>query len=269
MRFEVSLKDWEYRDGKFELHLSDRTSIEARKLIFSLGPWVKQILTELGVPIRVQRNVQCWFAPATTVYSAENFPAFLLERDGWPAPLYGFPDFGEGVKAAFHGWGELTEAQNLKREIDLANDVQPLVRAMEAWMPGAANTFREAKACMYSLTPDEHFVIDRHPAHHGLILCGGFSGHGFQIRARRRRNRGRSRTGRRHYARHRFSFAASVCVITRVANCSAWRKCSSLRPHRSMIKRITIWRRSRPCVKAPRSIASNATPSSIIHSRPN
>ena len=48
-------------------------------------------------------------------------------------------------------------------------------------MPGATGTFREAKPCMYTLTPDGNFVIDRHPKHAGVILCGGFSGHGFKF----------------------------------------------------------------------------------------
>ena len=52
---------------------------------------------------------------------------------------------------------------------------------MEKWMPGATAIFRAAKACPYTLTADGHFVIDRHPAHERVILCGGFSGHGFKF----------------------------------------------------------------------------------------
>ena len=48
-------------------------------------------------------------------------------------------------------------------------------------MPGAAAKFQEAKPCMYSLTSDSHFVIDRHPGHGNVVLCGGFSGHGFKF----------------------------------------------------------------------------------------
>jgi glycine/D-amino acid oxidase-like deaminating enzyme len=48
-------------------------------------------------------------------------------------------------------------------------------------MPGAAAILRDAKACPYSLTPDGHFIVDRHPHHSGLVLCGGFSGHGFKF----------------------------------------------------------------------------------------
>jgi sarcosine oxidase len=95
--------------------------------------------------------------------------------------LYGFPDFGDGVKAAFHGFGDITAAEHLERNIDMARDVDPLARAMDEWMPGAAASFREAKACMYTLTPDAHFIVDHHPAHRNVILCGGFSGHGFKF----------------------------------------------------------------------------------------
>jgi glycine/D-amino acid oxidase-like deaminating enzyme len=146
-----------------------------------LGPWFQETLASLGIPLRVQRNVQAWFSPATNAYESGRFPAFLVNRAGLAAPLYGFPDFGDGVKAAFHSLGDLTDPAQLEREIDLARDVEPIVREMERWMPGATETFREAKPCMYSLTPDGHFVIDRHPEHANVILCGGFSGHGFKF----------------------------------------------------------------------------------------
>ena len=108
-------------------------------------------------------------------------PAFLLERPGLPAPLYGFPDFGAGVKAAFHCHGALTDPAHVDRAIHAKNDIEPIRAAMEQWMPGASDTFLDARACMYSLTPDGHFVVDRHPEHPRLVLCGGFSGHGFKF----------------------------------------------------------------------------------------
>ena len=142
---------------------------------------MKRILEGLGVAIRVQRNVQVWFSPGTDVYNAGRFPGFLLNRRGLPAPLYGFPDFGDGLKGAFHGAGELTDAHQLRREIDHARDIAPVAQALEEWMPGAAQTALGATPCMYTLTPDEHFVIDRHPDHRDVLLCGGFSGHGFKF----------------------------------------------------------------------------------------
>jgi sarcosine oxidase len=179
--FQTSMRGWEATDSGVQIRLDDNTQLTSRVLVLSLGPWFKETLETLGVPIRVQRNVQVWLSPSTGVYNAGEFPAFLLDRAGLPAPLYGFPDFGDGVKAAFHGFGQLTTADEINREVDMDRDVIPVMRAMDRWMPGAAGTFREAKPCMYSLTPDANFVIDRHPGHANVILCGGFSGHGFKF----------------------------------------------------------------------------------------
>ena len=181
MRFGIAMQNWEATDDGFVVRLADGECIESRALVLSLGPWFQETLGRLGVAIRVQRNVQAWFEPATDVYNAGRFPAFLLERIGLPAPLYGFPDFGHGVKAAFHAHGDLSKADEIVREVDPHRDVEPVRRTMEAWMPGATATFRAAKVCPYSLTPDGHFVVDRHPEHPGLVLCGGFSGHGFKF----------------------------------------------------------------------------------------
>jgi sarcosine oxidase len=181
LRFEVSMASWEATASGVAIRLGDGTELSAKTLILSLGPWFKKTMDALGAPLRIQRNVQAWFSPALASYNAGHFPAFLLDRAGLPAPLYGFPDFGDGVKAAFHGHGQITTADEVDREVHLEADVEPIAAAMEQWMPGAASNFREAKPCMYSLTPDGNFVIDRHPEHANVILCGGFSGHGFKF----------------------------------------------------------------------------------------
>jgi sarcosine oxidase len=181
LRFQTAMRSWEATTNGITIHLEDNTRISARTFVLSLGPWFKETLDALGVPLRIQRNVQAWFSPKGNSYHADLFPAFLLDRAGLPAPLYGFPDFGDGVKAAFHGFGELTTADELDREVNMTRDVAPVAAAMEEWMPGGAAKFREAKPCMYSLTPDGNFVIDRHPQHPNVILCGGFSGHGFKF----------------------------------------------------------------------------------------
>jgi sarcosine oxidase len=181
IRFGVRMESWHATDKGFDIRLTDNTQISASKLVLALGPWFQETLESLGVRIRVQRNIQAWFLPGTHAYDAPGFPAFLVNRQGLPAPLYGFPDFGDGIKAAFHGLGDLTDAKHVNRQIEPVRDVKPIAQALEQWMPGAAKTLREAKPCMYTLTPDEHFVIDRHPDHANLILCGGFSGHGFKF----------------------------------------------------------------------------------------
>lgn len=181
LRCDVSMQSWHPTARGFEIHLSDGSRVEAGALVLTIGPWFKTLLESLGAPIDVQRNVQVWFQPSTDAYAAGRFTSFLLDRPGLPAPLYGFPDFGAGLKAAFHGHGDLTLADRIDRSIDPSRDVAPLSAAMEQWMPGATAGFRAAKACMYTLTTDHDFVIDRHPAHPNLVMCGGFSGHGFKF----------------------------------------------------------------------------------------
>jgi sarcosine oxidase len=181
MRFGVAMSTWAAIPGGFAIQLADGTSVTSRVLVLSLGPWFKEVIERLGVSIRVQRNVQAWFRSSTDAYAAPHFPPFLLDRQGLPAPLYGFPDFGEGVKAAFHSFGEITDALHFDREVNTARDIEPIVQTMDQWMPGAAGTLCAAKPCPYTLTPDGNFVIDWHPDHPRLVLCGGFSGHGFKF----------------------------------------------------------------------------------------
>jgi sarcosine oxidase len=181
MLFETSMTQWQHRGGRWEITLSNGNTIAARALVLSTGPWLRETFDSLGVAVQVQRNVQAWFTSTTDAYDVQRFPGFLIDRPELPAPLYGFPDFGDGVKLAFHGSGSFTDPDHVQREIDQHRDIEPLVRAADEWMPGAAGTFRDAKVCMYTLTPDHHFVIDRPPGHEQLVVCGGFSGHGFKF----------------------------------------------------------------------------------------
>ncbi len=181
LRCNCALQSWAAKGGNFIGKLADGREVSCRTLVLSLGPWFGPILQQLGVSFSVQRNVQAWFQPATDAFASPAFPPFLLDRAGLPAPLYGFPNLGDGVKAAFHAHGATTVPNEVDREIDLRRDIEPIRKAIEEWMPGAAQTFRDAKVCMYSLTRDGHFVVDRHPDNPQLILCGGFSGHGFKF----------------------------------------------------------------------------------------
>ena len=167
------------RDG-IRLTLADGSRVEAGAVALCAGPWLGGLAVELGLPLRIQRNVQIWFTPSRPDFSCDRFPAFFVDRADFERPLYGFPDFGDGVKAALHGFGDETAPQELKRTVGAA-DIAPVRRALEAWMPGAATRFASGKACMYALTPDEHFIVDRHPHDARIVIAGGFSGHGYKF----------------------------------------------------------------------------------------
>jgi sarcosine oxidase len=180
LRYGAEVLGYESRAGGIALRLGDGSTVVAGRLAICAGPWAARVARELGLPIRVQRNVQVWFEPLTRAFRADRFPAFFIERAEWPAPLYGFPDFGDGVKAAFHAFGPTTGADALDREIH-ARDIEPVRAALHDVMPGAACCFRFGKACMYALTPDEHFILDRHPADGRIVIAAGFSGHGYKF----------------------------------------------------------------------------------------
>ncbi len=179
--FGLAMQEWDADADGITVKLSDGSSFRSRSMVLTLGPWFERELRDAGVPMRVQRNVQVWFTPRNGAYGAGRFPAFFIERESLPAPLYGFPDYGAGVKAAFHGYGDFVEPTRLQRSIDESADVKPVADAVEQFMPGGAARYRAGKACMYSLTPDRHFAIDRHPRNERVVLCGGFSGHGFKF----------------------------------------------------------------------------------------
>ncbi len=181
MQFGIAVQQWQHEKDGIALVLSNKRVLRCARLILTLGPWFSQTLESLGVPIRVQRNVQLWFTPSGGSFGPSEFPTFLLDRRDLPAYCYGFPDVGDGVKAAFHAYGPMTTPDSIDRTIDKDADVEPVARALQEWAPGAAGIVRDAKACMYTLTPDQDFIIDHHPEDERIVLCGGFSGHGFKF----------------------------------------------------------------------------------------
>jgi sarcosine oxidase len=181
LRFGLRATDW-HRVGPHALRvaLDDGSTVDARRVVLTVGPWLASLAGQTGIPINVQRNVQAWFAPHSGDFGADRFPAFLLDREGLSNVIYGMPDLGDGLKAAFHSRGIYVAPDLLERGI-ADDDIVPIQAALEGWIPGAGRTFLNAKACMYSLTPDEHFAIGPHPADGEIIVAGGFSGHGFKF----------------------------------------------------------------------------------------
>jgi sarcosine oxidase len=181
LRGNVEVVGWRRSmHGTIEIELRDQTTLHADRLVLCAGPWTAKLARDLALPIVIQRNVQIWFEPQTRSFERGTLPVFFLQRDGLPNALYGFPDYGDGVKAALHGFGVHTSPETLDREI-ASNDIAAVRSALDAFLPGAAGTFRAGKVCMYALTPDEHSIIDRHPHDDGIVIAAGFSGHGYKF----------------------------------------------------------------------------------------
>jgi sarcosine oxidase len=181
MRFDTPLTGWhETAAGTFAVAAADGTLYEARRLALCMGAWFESIAADIGIPIVIERRVQHWFAQAAGAYGPAELPTFLVDRVEQPSRMYGFPNLGNGVKAAFHAVGVPTHADELDRVVH-ESDIAPLRAALEAWLPGSTARYGGGKVCMYSLTPDEHFVLGTHPDDSRIVLAGGFSGHGFKF----------------------------------------------------------------------------------------
>lgn len=180
LRFETRVLSWERRAGTIVLRVADGTSVETSRLILAPGMWVDELLGDLELPLRVQRNVQIWFAPATRRFDRGTFPVFLVDRSDVPAPLYGFPAIDGELKAALHAYGSTATPPSLDRQIHKA-DIAAVRDALDGWMLGASGRYLRAKVCPYTLTPDSHFIVGMHPNADGVVVACGFSGHGYKF----------------------------------------------------------------------------------------
>ncbi len=180
LRFGVRATGWEARGTGVRVTLADGAQVEAQRLAICAGPWFEQLAPGLGIPLRVERKVQFWFAPIEhAAVTPAHLPIYAVERDG-EEMFYGFPDFGGGAKIAHHGRGSAADPDALDRDVR-EEEIAAARRALASFVPAAAGAFVRADPCMYTLTPDEHFVIGAHPAHPDVVLAGGFSGHGFKF----------------------------------------------------------------------------------------
>lgn len=180
LRFGVAAAGWDAGDAGVRIMLADGTHVEAQRLAICAGPWFGRIAADLGVPLRIERNVQFWFAPNDRdATSPERLPIWCVQRDG-QRMLYGFPDFGDGAKAAYHGSGTDADPDALDRGVR-DEEIATVRTALAAFVPAAAGPFLRAAPCMYTNTPDEHFVIGAHPRHARVVVAGGFSGHGYKF----------------------------------------------------------------------------------------
>jgi sarcosine oxidase len=153
----------------------------AARLVLTAGPWAGRLLAGLGVPLSVMRQVPIWLAPSDLrLFRRDLFPVFIADTpEGY---FYGLPALDEdGVKVARHyGAPELTGPDLVERTVTLA-DEEPVRAFVRTYLPEADGERRRASVCLYTLTPDRHFVIDVHPQYQQVALAAGFSGHGFKF----------------------------------------------------------------------------------------
>ena len=152
----------------------------ARNLVIAAGAWVGSLVPELQSKLRIERQVVFWFDGAgNEAFAPDRCPIHIWQYDG-NRFFYGFPDLGNGIKLGFHHDGAPTTADTVFRGVG-STDVESVRAATRRFAPEADGPLRRAVVCLYTNTRDEHFLIDRHPAHPQVWVTSACSGHGFKF----------------------------------------------------------------------------------------
>lgn len=179
LHFGEAALSWRGDGGNYTV-TTDQDRHTAPKLILTLGPWACELLVDLGLPLTGRRIPIIHFEPKErSRYDAEKMSVYF-----WATPegIYaGFPYFdGEGVKIVRHDRSETCTPSTVRRDTD-TSDVEEVARFADKYMPFANGGVRRSLVGLYTMTPDSHFVIDRHPELPGLVYATGCSGHGFKF----------------------------------------------------------------------------------------
>jgi sarcosine oxidase len=158
---------------------TSRGDIDAKAVIAAAGPWMKQLVR--GLPLRVTRQVMTWFeAPEPARFAEGKFPVFLLaSRHG---NHYGFPSLdGRTVKIAkHHHFDQTVDPDRVERTVTPADEAA-VRAALTEFIPAADGPLAAAKTCLYTVTPDHDFIIDRLPDAPNIVAVSACSGHGFKF----------------------------------------------------------------------------------------
>ncbi len=181
LHFEEPVLSWESTAGGVRVTTA-RGTYDAGRLVIAPGAWAPQLLADLGVPITVERQVMYWFEPLKGTGAYTDHPIWIHE-DTTGTQVYGFPAIdgpGGGVKTAFFRRGQECTPETIDRVVH-EDEVEAMREHVGRVLPGMPTLFLDAATCMYSNTPDQHFVVAEHPDHENVTVGCGFSGHGFKF----------------------------------------------------------------------------------------
>jgi sarcosine oxidase len=184
LRFGARAVDWRPTGGSaFEVETDDGVVVGGELLVLTAGPWTSWFVPDLALPLAVERQPVVWLEPASgataTTLSLADLPIWLWATEA--GTMYGFPwDEELGLKVALHHGGAAVDPDAVDRTIAPADEA--LVRRfVRGRMPAMDGALRGSTVCLYTNTPDDEFVIDRHPAAPGVAFASACSGHGFKF----------------------------------------------------------------------------------------
>jgi sarcosine oxidase len=168
-------------NGKHVSVKTNRATYEARKMIVAAGPWARTVLPELKELAVPERQVLIWTQPLRPEhFRLGAFPVFNMEApEGrfYGLPVYGVPGFKLGK---YHHRCERVDPDQMDRDCR-PEDEEVLRGGIRRYFPDADGPTMDMKSCLFTNSPDEHFILDLHREYPQVAMAAGFSGHGFKF----------------------------------------------------------------------------------------
>lgn len=176
---------------------TDRGEYAAGRLIVTAGPWAARCLDTIDWPrgtrksaggdasgsgrfLQVVRKPLFWFPARDDYDSGKKASTFFFETD--EGQFYGFPRIdGKTIKVAEHTGGDPVDDPHLVDRSLHDADAARVAAFVQRYLPGVTPSVADHRVCLYTRSPDGHFIVDRHPLLESVILAAGFSGHGFKF----------------------------------------------------------------------------------------
>jgi sarcosine oxidase len=188
IRTQTRVLSWSGSTDGVEVR-TDKGNAHGLTLIITAGPWAGMLIPELQPKLQVTRQVLAWVTPENPeAYKLGHWPCWTIGDDDQPGIYYGFPILPEerfggpiGFKLAHHAPGLPCSASDVSRAITEA-DIAGIQYCLDRYFPNIRARMHVLKTCLYTNTPDEHFIIDHLPeTGKKVIFAAGFSGHGFKF----------------------------------------------------------------------------------------
>lgn len=161
--------------------VTETDEYRADRLVLTTGAWMGDHVSSLKKVAVPERQVLAWMQPDNpALFMPNRFPVFNLQvAEGryYGLPIYDVPGFKFG---RYHHFGETGSADTICTE-PIARDEVMLRQFAERYFPEGAGATLALRACMFTNTPDEHFIVDRHPDHANVVIASPCSGHGYKF----------------------------------------------------------------------------------------
>jgi len=165
---------------------TENEKFHAGQLVITAGAWTGKLFSELGVWLKITRQVLGWVWPsAPDDFTADKFPVWVIDGNEGAGVHYGFPitadgSGGVGLKLALHWPATEVDPDTVERDA-LPRDEDEIRGALRRFIPSGDGPLLSQSVCLYTNSSDGHFIVDRHPEHSRVSIACGFSGHGFKF----------------------------------------------------------------------------------------